>query len=201
MPPFDLPLRCRCGKLEGAAVGVAAENGNRLLCFCDDCQVYARHLGTEGIVDARGATDLFQTAPARIRLGAGREHLRCVRLSEKGLLRWYAGCCRTPIGNTLASPRVPFIGLTMPFVAAGAAERDAALGPPTALLFGRFAVGGAPPGAPAKAPSRLVLRSARLLLGAWLRGESRPHPFFDASGTPLAAPHVLSPTEREELRR
>jgi hypothetical protein len=38
-------------------------------------------------------------------------HLRLMRLSEKGLLRWYAGCCDTPLFNTMATPKVPFVGV------------------------------------------------------------------------------------------
>lgn len=34
-----------------------------------------------------------------------------MRLSSKGKLRWYAACCRTPVGNTLTSRYVPFTGL------------------------------------------------------------------------------------------
>jgi hypothetical protein len=46
-------------------------------------------------------------SPAHVKLGAGTDALRCLRLSDKGVLRWYTDCCRTPIGNTAASPRFP----------------------------------------------------------------------------------------------
>jgi hypothetical protein len=183
-------------------MGVSRERGNRLVCYCDDCQAYARHLGGDGIVDAQGGTDIFQLTPAQIRLAADREPLRCLRLTEKGLLRWYAGCCRTPVANTLASPRVPFAGLVHTFMDfASGTSRDEVLGPPLARIHGRFVASGVPPGAHATAPPWLVLRSARLLLGAWIRGKSRPHPFFDATtGAPVVAPQVLTPAQREELR-
>ena len=45
--------------------------------------------------------------PAHVKLGAGTDAMRCLRLSDKGVLRWYTDCCRTPIGNTAASPRFP----------------------------------------------------------------------------------------------
>jgi hypothetical protein len=36
-----------------------------------------------------------------------RDAMGCLRLSDKGVFRWYTDCCRTPIGNTAASPRFP----------------------------------------------------------------------------------------------
>ena len=42
--------------------------------------------------------------PAHVKLGAGTDAMRCLRLSDKGVLPWYTDCCRTPIGNTAASP-------------------------------------------------------------------------------------------------
>jgi hypothetical protein len=181
---------------------VSGDAGNRLVCYCDDCQAYARHLGTEGVADERGGTDIFQTTPSQLRIDAGADEIRCVRLSEKGLLRWYAGCCRTPVANTLSSPRVPFVGIVHSVFDTGAAGRslDETLGKPIASIQGRFAIGGVPPGAHASAPPSLLLRSARLLLAAWLRGKGRPSPFFDARGTPVAVPRVLTPEERAALR-
>ncbi len=38
-----------------------------------------------------------------------------MRLTPMGLLRWYAGCCNTPIGN-MVSARVPFIGIVHMFM-------------------------------------------------------------------------------------
>ena len=47
------PLRCNCGKLTGTLVGVASpqENRtkdiNRCVCYCTDCQSFARFLKRE----------------------------------------------------------------------------------------------------------------------------------------------------------
>jgi hypothetical protein len=59
--------------------------------------------------------------------GLGR--LRCVSLSPRGLYRRYAGCCRTPIGNTPRDPRVSHVGLVHDCLAATAATLDATVGP------------------------------------------------------------------------
>jgi Family of unknown function (DUF6151) len=62
------------------------------------------------ILDVHGATDVIQTSPAQLTLTQGQEFLACMRLTEKGLLRWYAACCSTPIGNTLPNYRMSFVG-------------------------------------------------------------------------------------------
>ena len=108
----DLPIRCSCGALRGVARGVSPSRGNRVICYCADCQSFAHFLGraTE-ILDRSGGTDIFQTSPARIEITQGRERLASMRLTPKGLLRWYADCCKTPIGNTAITREIPFVGL------------------------------------------------------------------------------------------
>jgi hypothetical protein len=140
--------------------------------------------------------------PSQVTLTEGKEHLRCVRLSPKGLMRWFAGCCQTPVGNTLASPKVPFVGLVHTFTdhAGDGRSRDAVLGPVRLHMMGRFARGGLPPHAHPSAPPGFLLRTARILGVAWLRGQARPSPFFDASGAPVVTPQVLTMAERDRFR-
>jgi hypothetical protein len=117
MPPFDhknimmdLPLRCRCGYVRGIATRVSPSTGLRVICYCKDCQAFARFLDRADVLDAAGGTDIFQMPPGRVRLTAGPDAMRCLRLSKTEIYRWYADCCRTPIGNT-AGPRVPVVGV------------------------------------------------------------------------------------------
>jgi len=102
--PTDIPLRCACGKLRGTAIAVAPGAGCRIFCYCDDCQAYARFLGRSGIADEWGGTDVFQMAPSRARITGDTATLCCVRLSDKGMHRWYCGECTTPVGNTVSAP-------------------------------------------------------------------------------------------------
>lgn len=179
---------------------VSPATGNRVVCYCDDCQAFARFLEQPDVLDALGGTDIYQVAPARMRITAGEDALACVRLSEKGLYRWYAGCCRTPIGNTI--PRAPFVGVIHVFMdhAGDGRSRDEVLGPPVGFVHGRFAIGGQPAHAPRKATVGLVARSARLLLGWWARGLGTPSPFFDAkTRAPRVPPRVLTKDERDAL--
>src|SRR5579871_159514 len=105
-----VPLRCRCGEVRGIARQVSPKGGFRVVCYCEDCQTFARFLQREDVLDAAGGTDIFQMPPARVELVAGLDAVRCLRLSERGVLRWYTDCCRTPIANS-AGPGFPIIGM------------------------------------------------------------------------------------------
>jgi hypothetical protein len=101
----EFPLRCRCRAIQGHVE--STHRAGRAICYCRDCQAFARNLGSpELTLDARGGTDIVATSPRYVRFTRGREQHRCMSLSPKGLFRWYAGCCRTPIGNTPRDPRL-----------------------------------------------------------------------------------------------
>jgi hypothetical protein len=179
---------------------VHPEQGNRVLCYCDDCQAFARYLGTEGMMDACGGTEIYQVFPAQIRLSAGTEQLKLLRLSEKGLLRWYTACCRSPVGNMISSPRSPFVGLFRGILAVEDDALEAAIGPVVGRIHGRFAVGGCPPGVHPRAPAGLLWRSLHFLGQGFFRGKYAPSPFFDsATGKPVREAQVLTRQERAGL--
>ena len=199
--PVDLPLRCRCSHVHGIARMVAPSTGFRLVCYCKDCQAFARFLERPDVLDAAGGTDIFQMPTGRVKLTAGTDAVRCLRFSSK-VFRWYTDCCRTPIGNTAAGPRFPVVGLIHSFMSHGANGHsgDEVLGLPRCRIFERSAVGPLPPNA-APPPSLAVfaLRASKLL-GWWLRGLGWPTPFFDDfTKAPLSAPHTLTNRERAAL--
>ena len=191
----DFELRCVCGELRGIVHGVAPHTCGHAICYCDDCQAYARWLGTAGVADAHGGTEVVAVAQGTVRWTEGSEQLRCMRLSGKGLHRWYSACCRTPVGNTI-SAKVPFVGL--PRLCFGELP-EVAVGPAIGIQ-GRFARGGLPPGVHRRAPIGLVAGSAWLLLRWWIGGKGRPSDYFDAhTGAPRSAPLVLTADERAQL--
>src|SRR5262245_44421193 len=141
--PADLPVRCSCGIVRGALRGVSGRNGNRVVCYCDDCQSFAHFLDrAQDVLDEHGGTEIFQTSAGRLAITAGADRLACVRLQPSGLLRWYTACCRTPIGNTLATRQLPFVGLVVACLER--AELDPVLGPVRARGHARFAKGTPP---------------------------------------------------------
>ena len=151
----------------------------------------------------RTAVPTSQMSPARLQITDGVDHLACMRLKPGGLLRWYADCCRTPIGNTLASRQVPFVGLIHSCTdhASDGRSRDEVLGPVRARVQARFAKGDrAQLDANDRTPASLLLRFLSILLMARLRGDHARSPFFDSqTGEPIAPPRVLTGDELREV--
>lgn len=197
--PRDLLLACRCGKVRAVAHGVTPEIGNRCVCYCDDCQAFAKALGRADVLDANGGTDIFQLSPARLEFTHGVDRVACLRLTDNGLARWYASCCNTPIGNTAATPAIPFVGLIHSFVPEAA---TGTLGPIRARVFREFATGDKAAIAPGNQPRwMMVLRVIRLMIWWRLRGDHQRSPFFDAvTRAPIVTPRVLTEQERAALR-
>jgi hypothetical protein len=199
--PTDLPLRCRCGHVHGIASEVSPSTGCRVVCYCEDCQAFARFLERPDVFDAAGGTDIFQMPPGRLKLTAGMDAVRCLRLSKRGIFRWYTDCCRTPIGNT-AGPRVPVIGVIHSFMdhEADGRSRNEVLGPPLCRIYERSAIGPLPPTAPVPPSFGVFVRRASKILGWWARGLGRPTPFFDdRTNAPRPVPRVLTASERAIL--
>ena len=195
----DLSLQCRCGAVRAVAQGVTPDVGNHCVCFCNDCQAFAKFLGrASDVLDAHGGTDIFQLSQARVRFTHGVDRVACVRLSPKGLARWYASCCNTPIGNTLATPAVPFVGVIRAFVSEPASD---ALGPIRSRAYRPSATGDKATIPRDIQPQwRMLLRMMGLFLRWRLRGDHKHSPFFDPSGAPLKKPRTLTGTERAALR-
>ena len=170
--------------------------------MCIDCQCYLHWLERgDDLLDENGGSRIFQLAPAQVQISHGREHLRCMRLSPKGLMRWYAGCCNTPVGNTMTSAKTPFFGMLVAFMDFDGRTPDEVLGPVLVRAMARWGKGTLPADAHPSAPLWFILRSLRLFAGAWIRRAHAPSPVFDLStGQPAVEPTVISRDDRERLR-
>jgi hypothetical protein len=169
---------------------------NRAICYCDDCQAFLHHLGRSDLLDAQGGSDVVQVPPASLTFDRGVEHIVGLRLTPKGLCRWYASCCKTPLGNTLSSPALPFVGI----MARLFQEPDDLFGKPSGGFFGKYAIGSPPEGSTKLRPAAIA-RLLGKILGWRLRGKTWPHPFFDrAARRPTRPLTILSRTERDALR-
>jgi hypothetical protein len=178
----------------------APSTANRVVCYCDDCQAFLHHLGRADLLDAHGGTDIIQIAPASLQFIGGEPRIVGLRLTPRGLYRWYASCCGTPLGN-MVSPAIPFVGIVAQAFASDGRKPDDVFGPPIGAIYGRNAVDGAP-GAAAGLSARLVARALPMVLGWRLRGRAWPHPFFQRSPrAPRFPVATLSRSEREALRR
>ena len=190
-------VRCRCGAVRGIVTGASPQSVNRVVCYCDDCQAYAHQLGRADLLNAKGGSDIVQLAPAALTFTEGQDRIAGLRLTPKGLHRWYASCCNTPVGNTM-NPSVPFVGI--PVQSFDAPRVDDVFGAPVGEIFGKCAVGEPPPGSTRFSPT-LFLRAIGKVIGWRLRGKTWPHPFFaHDTRAPIYPLAVISHDRREALR-
>ncbi|MEZ5598787.1 MAG: DUF6151 family protein [Pseudomonadales bacterium] len=191
--PIDLPLRCICGQVRGV-IGAGSPR-LRGICYCRDCRAYAHHLGrAEVLLDAAGGSDITATLPRGVHFHTGVDRLRCLRLAERGPLRWYTACCHTPVGNTAPDWRLPFVGIVHACLADGREALDTVLGAPEVRVFAGSALAALPerPVGVRVAARWHQLRFMAMVMGERLRGNHQHTPYFREDGQPLVAPHRLT---------
>jgi len=195
----QVELRCRCGEVRARVTGASPRTVNRIVCYCDDCQAFAHRLGRADLLDSQGGSDIVQVAPASFTFLQGQHWIVGLRLAPKGLFRWYASCCNTPVGNTV-TPAIPFVGIVAQTFDQATQRAVDVFGPPTGALLGKYAVGEPPAGSTGPNLS-VILRAVGKVLGWRLRGKTWPHPFFNqGKSEPVYPVTVLSREEREALR-
>ena len=137
----------------------------------------------------------------RLQFTEGAELLKCMRLTDGGPFRWYAGCCKTPIGNTPASWRVSFLGLISRCLNASGIEPslEAVTGPVRMHVYRN---GATDPNVlkdlSGPSPWKMI-RFGLSVVGAMMSGKYRNTPFFDATGEPVMQPHRVEGEERAKL--
>ena len=191
-------FQCRCGARQGE-IG-QPDRAMRAVCYCGDCQAYAHVLGPpEAVLDPLGGTDIVATQSRFVTFTSTTQSMACISLSPRGLLRWYAKCCSTPIANTPRNWKLPYVGLvhtclrqpepleqSFPKVHLRVNARSAKGRPPRAdglNGIARFA--------------GLVLR----LAGSRLSGGYKATALFDAKGRPIVEVIVAPRAAVEEARR
>lgn len=189
-----VPLRCRCGQAKGY-VELVPRSSMHVVCYCNDCRAFVRALGRPEILDQFGGSELFVTTPSSLKLLSGLERLRCLRLSERGMLRWHWDCCKTPLANTAANPGVPFVSIHRDFIDL---DNTDILGP-MKRVQARYATGSPPQGSEQSQSLSTIVKIVSFLLIGRLRGAHRPNPLV-IDGEPTVAPRVLSANERDALR-
>ena len=195
----DVNVKCKCGTVTGVIRAVSAASSNHVLCPCSACQAYAHYLGrADDMMDDQGYSDIFQVDPATLEIHAGHGHLACMQVTDKGPLRWYTDCCKTPVGNTLPKGGIPFVGV-FPMICgyrAMSPEVVKLVGPVRAVAFEK------PPvsfGQKFRA-FRMMIHLSFLMLRWRIRGGKSWRPFFDQDTlAPIRKPYLLGDDERAAL--
>ncbi|SIO34153.1 DUF6151 family protein [Salinivibrio sp. ES.052] len=185
-----LAIQCACGQITGEIID--AQQSQRCVCFCQDCQAYAQILGYHTELHPGGGTEILQITPAQLRIYRGRDQLTCAKLSEQGIYRWYANCCQTPIANTI-NANIPFVGMHSACYRIDG-ENEEEIGPVRWYVQGQDARS-----TPVnhsvhpRFPIRLMVKTALKALWARLLGKHRPNVFFDRQGRPRGIVHHVDP--------
>lgn len=196
----NIKLKCNCGKVEGIANNVSPSSGTHLICMCDDCKAYAKYLKREtDILDENCGTQIFQLTPSQVEITKGTEHIACLRLTPKGLMRWYTSCCNTPMGNSMGA-KAPFIGMPTIFMDTQSNQNlQQNLGPIRAKMMGKKSKNGKSPNSSSFKILLFIIRSVFKMGQWWLKGMRCPHPFYLLNNEPIVAPNILTRVEREVL--
>jgi hypothetical protein len=171
--------------------------------MCRDCQAFPHYLGcAQEVLDENGGTEVIPFYPAHLKFTKGLENLKCVRLSDDGIIRWYAGCCKTPIANTVPSHKYPYAGVihTILDFSGTSKTREEVLGPIYARVQGKYGLGKLPKNTFQNNSLRLIFRTIWFLFLGWIRKLNQPSPFFDSiSGRPAVQPRILTDSDYENL--
>ncbi len=197
----DVDLHCECGAFRAVARNVSPRRANRCICYCSDCQAFARYLGkAETVLNAHGGTQIVQLSAGSIEILAGQDQLDSIRLTPGGPVRWFTRCCRTPLANTVEGSKMPFAGVIWPMVSSEArASADAIFGPLKGTVHGKHALGDTSgldlhPGIPPLMALRLVR-----LIGWWkLQGAAGKSPLHRAESV---NPTLLGIEEVTDLKK
>jgi hypothetical protein len=187
------PLQCQCGTIKGFVHD--PQRANRAVCYCRDCQAFAHFLGKAGeTLDDRGGSEVIQVLPRNVTFTQGIEALACIRLTGKGLLRWYAGCCNTPIGNTLDNFKISFVGLVHTCLETSGKKIEDSFGPVRVRVNTKGAKGNPKP--KTVGIGTAILWFLANVAKARIDGSYKQTPLFLVDkGTPIVPPRVLSPEE------
>jgi Family of unknown function (DUF6151) len=190
-------LSCKCGSLRGEVRRI--ELGKRAVCYCKDCQVFAKFLGkSEEILDGQGGTEVVGIRPQHLVFTKGSENIACVSLTDRGLYRWYARCCNTAIGNTPRNHKIAHVGLIHSVFQGGVKGFEESFGPGFVKVNTKGAKGYVEP---SKGLFNLIVGHVISLVRERASGGFKVTPFFDTtSERPIVAPYVLKASELESLR-
>ena len=195
---MDHPLQCQCGTLKGYVS--PPDMANRGVCYCKDCQAFANFLGRPGdaVLNELGGTEIVATLPKHVHFTQGLEALVCMSLSDHGLLRWYASCCNTPIGNTPRDFKTSYVGLIHSCLSKRAPSLQESFGPVRMVLQTKSAKGQVK-----STPMRnfvTLLKIMKAVFATRISGTYKRNPFFiDDSGAPIKKPRELTTAERARV--
>ena len=178
----SVELGCRCGQIQGHLTMPAVKT-NHVVCYCKDCQAFAHWLSDQECLNSASGTHIVQVPPSAFHISQGQQQLACMRLSAKGLYRWYSRCCHTPIANTVGAG-FPMVGIIHAFIRSG----QDSLPPPMPVNVSNAT---APVAANEQSGGLIVLRDLSRILWWKATGKNQPNTLF-RQGKAVVEPQMAS---------
>ena len=174
------PFACACGEVSGHLSVRPPRGATHLVCHCDDCLTAEVAMGQP--YPGSAGVAVVQTTPDRVHFESGADRLAILRLSPKGLYRWYAACCGVPLFNTPVKMGVPYVALV---------ARRAIAPEDLGRVAAHVNAGSENRGALRAIPGIIGRTLAARVTGRW-----KQTPFFAEDGSPVAEAHVLTRAQR-----
>lgn len=194
---MSMEIQCECGQFKAELTRFPKNTPGRFTCYCDDCQAFLHFIKREELLDQNGGSEIIPAYPADFKITSGINVLKCVRLSPKGMYRFYTSCCSYPVANT--DPVRPWVGIMSGMYKAKNPDiLDQQLGPNKISFMGQFAKGTPPPGTPDKIDFKGIVAVLPFLVKGKLLKKAKPSPFFD-NGECIVTPKVLTLEERRQI--
>lgn len=180
-------VKCSCGQVQAKIDNFPKNTPGRLVCYCDDCQNFLKHIERSELMDECGGSEIIPVYPKDMKIIKGEDKLECIRLTPKGLFRWYTSCCKTPFGNT--RPGFPWLGLLSEVYDKSDLQQ---LGPIRSRVCGKFATTPPPAGTPDNMKFQDIFVVAPFLIKGFIFKKSSPSAFFNEDNkTPIASPTII----------
>lgn len=190
-------FKCNCAKVKGTIDNIDTKVQQRMVCMCNDCQAWAHYLGRGDVLDANGGTDILPVMPGNFKITQGFENMKCARLTDKGMYRWFADCCKTPIANAMSATWMPFHGVSVKAMELKGRNPDDVIGPVRGRMMGKHGKPPLPADTHKTASLGFIAGVLKFIAVAIATGKGKPSPFF-REGEPIKTPHVLTAAERAQ---
>ena len=106
---MGIQVSCDSGGVSATLLSFPKSTLGRLICHCRDCRSFLDKINRRDVLDSFGGAEIIPAYPCDIKFLQGVDNLVCYRLTERGLYRWAASCCKSPFANTKAD--FPWVGL------------------------------------------------------------------------------------------
>ena len=192
-----MEIQCDCGNFRAELTQFPKNTPGRFICYCDDCQAFLNYLKRFELLNESGGTEIIPAYPADIKIIAGQDVVKCVRLHSKGMFRYYTSCCQTPIANT--DPVRPWVGFFRNmYTAKDSTVLDKELGPVKTSLMGKYAKGTPPVGTAQTFDFKAMITFMPFIIKGKILGKAKHSPFF-VNGESIVVPKILSTEERSKI--